>query len=113
MTFQSLYAVNDNVYHKLTQMVNIKKNHRISTDVVFDNNIICLTGIVVYKNQHILNSFRDGTQDSEEFYLHLGERYVHIRYFAMRDEAGAYTGCLEVSQDIAPIQKIDGEKRIL
>ena len=67
----------------------------------------------VHVVQHILNSFRDGTQDSEEFYLHLGERYVHIRYFAMRDEAGAYTGCLEVSQDIAPIQKIDGEKRIL
>ena len=67
----------------------------------------------VHVVQEILDSFRAGTRDSEEFYLHLGERYVYIRYFAMRDEAGAYTGCLEVSQDIAPIQKIDGEKRIV
>ncbi len=63
--------------------------------------------------QEILDSFRAGKRDSEEFYLHLGERYVYIRYFAMRDEAGTYTGCLEVSQDIAPIQKIEGEKRIV
>lgn len=67
----------------------------------------------VHVVQDILDSFRAGTRDSEEFYLHLGERYVYIRYFAMRDKTGAYTGCLEVSQDIAPIQKIDGEKRIL
>jgi len=38
---------------------------------------------------------------------------VHIRYFAVRDEAGKYLGCLEVSQDITDIQKIKGEKRLL
>ena len=63
--------------------------------------------------QEILDSFRAGTRESEEFYLHLGDRYIYIRYFAMRDEAGVYTGCLEVSQDIGPIQKITGEKRIV
>ena len=63
--------------------------------------------------QEILDSFRAGTRDSEEFYLHLGEKYVYIRYFAVRDETGAYLGCLEVSEDIAPIQAISGEKRIL
>lgn len=63
--------------------------------------------------QEILENFRAGTRDSEEFYLHLGERYIYIRYFAMRDEAGTYTGCLEFSQDITPIQKIEGEKRIV
>jgi hypothetical protein len=38
---------------------------------------------------------------------------VLIRYFAVRDKAGKYLGCLEVSQDITDIQKIEGEKRLL
>jgi DUF438 domain-containing protein len=63
--------------------------------------------------QEILDSFRAGTRDSEEFYLHLGDKYVHIRYFALHDAEGNYLGCLEVSQDIAPLQAISGEKRIL
>jgi len=37
---------------------------------------------------------------------------VLIRYFAVRNEKGEYLGTLEVTQDIAPIQKITGEKRI-
>ena len=67
----------------------------------------------VHVVQEILDSFRAGTRESEEFYLHLGEKYVYIRYFALRDAAGGYLGCLEVSQNIAPIQAISGEKRIL
>ena len=67
----------------------------------------------VHVVQEILDSFRAGTRESEEFYLHLGEKYVYIRYFALRDAAGVYLGCLEVSQDIAPIQAVSGETRIL
>jgi uncharacterized protein len=67
----------------------------------------------VHVVQDILDSFRAGTRDSEEFYLHLGEKYIYIRYYAMRNVEGDYLGCLEVSQDIAPIQAISGEKRII
>lgn len=63
--------------------------------------------------EEILCRFRSGERDSEEFYLHLGERYIHIRYLALRSGNGAYLGCLEASQDIAPLQAISGEKRIL
>jgi DUF438 domain-containing protein len=38
---------------------------------------------------------------------------VLIRYFAVRDESGAYMGTLEVTQDIAPIQAIKDEKRLM
>ena len=43
----------------------------------------------------------------------MGEKFVYIRYFAVRDEAGEYLGVLEVTQDIAPIQAITGEKRLV
>jgi hypothetical protein len=39
--------------------------------------------------------------------------YVHIAYFAVRDENGKYQGCVEMVQDIAPYQKITGDKRLL
>jgi len=61
----------------------------------------------------ILDEFKNGTRDSAEFHIHLGESYVHIRYFAVRDEKGVYQGTLEVTQNIAPIQAITGDKRLL
>jgi uncharacterized protein len=60
----------------------------------------------------ILDDFRAGRKDREDFWLKLGGKYVLIRYFAVRGGDGAYLGALEVSQDIAPIQAIAGEKRI-
>jgi DUF438 domain-containing protein len=39
--------------------------------------------------------------------------YVHIRYYAVRDSRGTYLGTLEVTQNIAPIQAIAGDKRLL
>lgn len=61
----------------------------------------------------ILSDFKSGAKDSEEFWIQLGEIYVHIRYFAVRDKEGKYMGTLEVSQNIKPIQEITGEKRLM
>lgn len=61
----------------------------------------------------LLADLKSGRKDCEAFWLRLGERYVYIRYFAVRDEGGAYLGTLEVTQDIAPIQEIHGEKRLV
>ncbi len=60
----------------------------------------------------LVNDFKSGKKDSEDFWIHLGGKYVLIRYFAIRDEQGVYQGTMEVTQDIEPIQKITGEKRI-
>jgi len=38
---------------------------------------------------------------------------VYIRYFPVRDEQGVYLGVLEITQEIAEIQKLTGEKRLL
>ncbi len=62
--------------------------------------------------QKILDGFRDGSKSSEEFWINMRGRVIHIRYFALRDPGGKYLGALEVTQDIAPLQKITGEKRL-
>ncbi len=66
----------------------------------------------LHKVNKIVESFRQGKRDTAEFWLHLNGMYVYIRYFAVRDAAGNYRGCLEVSQNIAPLQEISGERRI-
>lgn len=49
----------------------------------------------------------------EDFWIKMGNKYVYIRYFAVRNDKGEYLGVLEVSQDIKPIQDITGEKRLV
>ena len=61
----------------------------------------------------ILKSFKSGAKDSAEFWITLDGRFIHIRYFAVRDKAGAYKGCLEVSQDVTGIRALSGQKRLL
>jgi DUF438 domain-containing protein len=67
----------------------------------------------VHMVQEILDSFRAGTQSVAEFWIQMGGKFVHIRYFAIRDKAGAYRGCLEVSQDVTRIRGLVGEQRLL
>ncbi|MDT8287709.1 MAG: PAS domain-containing protein, partial [Elusimicrobiales bacterium] len=62
--------------------------------------------------EKIVNAFRAGTRDSEEFWINMKGRVIHIRYFALRGPAGEYLGALEVTQDITDIQKIKGERRL-
>lgn len=61
----------------------------------------------------IVADFKSGKKDTEHFWIPMGEWYVYIQYFAVRDEAGEYMGVMEVTQDIKPIQAITGEKRLL
>ncbi len=61
----------------------------------------------------IVADFKSGKKDHEHFWIKMGDKYIFIRYFAVRDEAGEYLGVLEVTEDIAPIQQITGEKRLV
>lgn len=63
--------------------------------------------------EKLVNDFKEGRKDSEDFWIRMGEKYILIRYFAVRDEKGEFLGTLEFTQDIAPIQEISGEKRLL
>jgi PAS domain S-box-containing protein len=74
---------------------------------------LCHPHSSVHIVEEILNDFREGKRNSAEFWINLGGKTIHIRYFAVRDDDNKYLGCLEVSQDITEIQKITGEKRLL
>ena len=67
----------------------------------------------VDKVNNIVNAFKTGKKDVAEFWIKLNDKYVYIRYFAIRNSNGEYKGTLEVSQEISEIQKIEGERRLL
>jgi len=74
---------------------------------------LCHPKASVHIVEKILSDFKEGKRDLAEFWINLGGRLIHIRYFAVRNGEGEYLGCLEVSQDITQIVKIEGEKRLL
>ncbi len=71
---------------------------------------------IVFK---ILEDFRAGTRDMAEFWIQTKpqegqeSRFIHIRYFAMRDAQGKFYGTLEVTQDVTEIRALQGERRLL
>lgn len=67
----------------------------------------------VHVVNEIINSFRSGTKSVAEFWIQMKGRFIHIRYFALRDENGKYKGTIEVSQDATGIRELRGEKRLL
>ena len=67
----------------------------------------------VHVVEKIVNDLKSGKKDSESFWIKKGDKYILIQYFAVRDEKGEFLGTLEYTQDIAPIQAITGEKRLL
>lgn len=67
----------------------------------------------VHVVEDLLADFKSGNKDSEDFWIKFRDKYVYIRYFAVRDENEKYIGTLEFTQNIDPIQAIEGEKRIL
>jgi PAS domain S-box-containing protein len=73
----------------------------------------CHPGKSIHKVQQIIDEMKTGDRDVAEFWIDHAGMKVQIRYFAVRGEDGGYLGCLEVSQDITSLQKIEGEKRLL
>lgn len=63
--------------------------------------------------QRILDDFRAGVRDVAEFWISMHGMFIHIRYFALRDTSGAYRGTIEVTQNIAPLRALEGERRLL
>ncbi|MBN1553241.1 MAG: PAS domain-containing protein [Phycisphaerae bacterium] len=71
------------------------------------------------KVERILAEMKAGTRDRARFWIDLPlgpekqKQKVLIEYFALRDQAGTYLGCMECSQNISEHQSISGEKRLL
>lgn len=63
--------------------------------------------------EEIVERFKSGDQDVAEFWIELENRFIHIRYFAVRDDDGQYLGTLEVTQDLTRLRRLEGERRLL
>lgn len=67
----------------------------------------------VHVVEKVVEELQSGKKDHEDFWIKLGDQFVLIRYFAVRNAAGEYLGIMEVTQNIKPIQAITGEKRLM
>lgn len=63
--------------------------------------------------EKLVEDFKSGIKDNEDFWINASDKYILIRYYAVRNERKEYLGVLEITQDIKPIQEITGEKRIV
>ena len=67
----------------------------------------------VHLVNQVLDDLKTGRRESASFWIDLHRRKIYIRYFALRDTQDRYIGCMEVTQDITEIQKLEGERRLL
>ncbi len=63
--------------------------------------------------QKILDDFKSSNASRAPFWINLKGKFIHIEYFALRDEGGNYLGTLEVSQDLTEKRTLTGEQRLL
>lgn len=61
----------------------------------------------------ILDDFKSGKKDYEDFWINMKGMFVYIRYFAVRDENNNYLGTLEFTQNVKHIRELEDEKRLL
>ncbi|MFH1052564.1 MAG: DUF438 domain-containing protein [bacterium] len=74
---------------------------------------LCHPPSSVHIVDQIINDFKTGKQDRAPFWINMHEQFIHIEYFAVRDENGEYLGTLEVSQNATGLRNLEGEQRLL
>lgn len=67
----------------------------------------------VHVVEDIVEDLKSGKKDHEDFWIRMKDRFVYIRYFAVRNKNGEYLGVLEFTQNITGIKKLEGEKRLV
>src|ERR1700690_2013990 len=70
-------------------------------------------GIDAVDENKILDDFRSGHQNVAEFWINFQNKFVHIRYFVVRNDEGQYLGTVELTQNLAPLRQLSGERRLL
>ncbi|MFW9838176.1 MAG: DUF438 domain-containing protein [Candidatus Thorarchaeota archaeon] len=65
------------------------------------------------KVKKILDYFKEGKKDKAMFWINVGDKFLIISYYAVRDDEGDFLGTLEVTQDATEIRSLEGEHRLL
>jgi DUF438 domain-containing protein len=67
----------------------------------------------VHVVEQILADFKSGKEDKATFWIQMQDKFIHIEYFALRDDARNYLGTMEIVQDLTDLRKLDGEQRLV
>jgi DUF438 domain-containing protein len=72
------------------------------------------------KVESIVEEMRRGKRDSARFWIDLpvpadgGRKHkILIEFYALRGPSGDYLGCMECTQDVEDMRRLQGEKRLL
>lgn len=63
--------------------------------------------------EDIVEDLRSGKKDHEDFWIKMKDKFIYIRYFAVRNKDGDYMGVLEFTQNVTEIRELEGEKRLV
>ncbi len=61
----------------------------------------------------IISAFRSGERDVAEFWIQLQGKFIHIRFFALRDDDKNYKGVIEIMQEVSEIRALEGNRTLL
>jgi DUF438 domain-containing protein len=73
----------------------------------------------LFKVEQIVAEMKAGTRDKAQFWIDLqvkNDSHRHkilIEFYALRDYSGIYLGCMECTQDVEQIRRLEGEQRLL
>jgi uncharacterized protein len=67
----------------------------------------------VHVVNEILSAFKNDTRQEAKFWIRMKDKFILIRYVALRDAHHRYKGCLEITQEISELQALKGERRLL
>lgn len=69
--------------------------------------------------ERLVGELRSGARDKASFWIDLEvvkgqpKHKILIEFFALRDDAGKYLGCMEFTQDVQAIRELEGQKRLM
>jgi len=63
--------------------------------------------------EKIVEKFKSGEKDEAVFWFTFKDKFLVIKYFAVRDDENNYRGVLEVSQEVNDIKDMKGQNRLL
>lgn len=90
--------------------------HRVfprSKNVIGRNVMNCHPRTSAHVVREIIDRFKAGESDNEEFWIDTPKGFIYIYYVAVRDENGKFRGILEMMQDCTHIRELAGNKTLL
>lgn len=73
----------------------------------------------LHKVEAIVTEMKEGRRDRARFWIDLPlgpqkeKHKILIEFYALRDPGGKYLGCLECTQNVEEIRRLEGEQRLL